>query len=66
MLPEAPPVPFMVKRKRRKLGDDFEKLAEECGMKKEGEVSIRVVTRSRSGRLEGAEAEKVKLKGEKV
>ncbi|KAK1405334.1 50S ribosomal protein like [Heracleum sosnowskyi] len=85
MSPEAPPAPFMVKRKRRflvdedesdgeesgkrgavrKLGDDFEKVAEECGLKKVGEGSEGVATRSRSGRSEGLEAEKVKLKGKK-
>ncbi|KAL8131345.1 hypothetical protein AgCh_007321 [Apium graveolens] len=87
MTPEAPPAPFMVKRKRRflvdeeeesdgeenvkrgavrKLGDDFEKVAEECGMKKDGEGSFRVSTRSRRGRSEDLEAEKVKLKAKKV
>lgn len=86
MSPEAPPAPFVVKRKRRflvdedesdgeenvkrgavrKLGDDFEKVAEECGMKKEGEGSDGVATRSRRGRSEELEAEKVKLKGKKL
>ena len=82
--PEAPPAPFVVKRKRRflvdeesdeenvkpgavrKLVDDFEKVAEECGMKKERVGADRVATRSRKAGSEGSVAEKVKLKGKKL